>query len=403
MVNLLISHLNCNRTVDASNYLQSFIDAHPNDVHLISLNEPNFNRKNKISGLTYTTLYCGNTVGAKSRAAIIAYSTQVDYTPSIFQLMQFSDGDCTVVQVVLPNRLKFYLISIYLWPNDTAEQFKNRIARLELIVRNLRNRNNDPIVIATDSNCRHPDWDPAINDQTPSPREEEWSSFLYDNSFILNKRFTEPTFCSGNRSSCIDMIVTTNDSIFHNSGCEIVAHSKFYEASDEDLRPFSQSDHAHLILVLDNIVVDSVPVAESHDYIRFNTKNSTDAQWDLFREKLISYKFTYLKLVDFPNINSSAAADFAVDCIEKLLVHAARESFSTVTKTLGKERRFFPTSVIAHFLDQLKKERRKYRYLVMRNYLNAARSQKLLCDSLYSRYRAERRKITVEGFRKFCE
>lgn len=381
MGRLSISHLNCNRSVNNSLFIQTYISDNLEDIHLISLNEPNISSR-KIKGLE--VCQCIFTDDSKPRAAVAVRGK--DNKVTILPLLHLSDKDCVVIQVILSEGVKFYFISSYFCPGESRESFIISLNKLSGIIKTLRENNNMPVVLCSDTNSRSYEWGEPRDAKFDTFRGREFREFMIDNDLIFNRGFSEPTFTnSTGGTSYIDIIATTNDSIFTGSRCMLYGEPP--------------SDHRFLILTLDENYENQDRLSlEKYKYKRFKFKvaNSEDI-WKEFCVNLTN-NLKIIKNVNFERINNRRQADRAVYKLQYLLTATCTQTFKKVSTSVGGKE-YYPVRYAKEALSKLRKIRSRWRkYSALKKH-NLAALFKSGYVGFLKRFKAHYNKTLNENFR----
>lgn len=174
---LLISHLNCGNSELGTGYLKDYQSAYEGDVHVISLNEPHIDRRNRVKDLKNFQVYNCKTDGKPGAA--IAIKGNVSFLPA----MQLCSADCMVGQVILPNGIKFYIISIYMRPQQSVA-IQDSLETLQKVLDALGHCRNMPVVICSDTNCRSHRFGESSDKTITDNRGELLYDFMIDNSIL---------------------------------------------------------------------------------------------------------------------------------------------------------------------------------------------------------------------------
>lgn len=382
-MNLFISHLNCANSPVGIAYLKAFQERYPDREHIISLNDPPLFRQ-KIRDLETFKVF---RVKNKDKVgAAIAIRGGINFLPSY----HLSSEDCVVGQVVLPDKTKFYIISIYMRP---SVHLKTSLEKLQVILDTIT-IDNLPIVICSDTNCRSYAFGEPPTAKFQPEKGIALLDFVQDNDLIFNREFNSPTFVSydGKRKSFVDQIMTNNVGIFERSSCVMI--------NEDNLD--TGVDHKHIALKFSDEVEQDRSVAIKSNCVRFNTKDVSPEKWELFKKVLTRLSGKFLARTNFDEVRNKSSADKAVRNLHRLIHVACTIVFARVKAKLGRAKPYYNTSQLREYLVKAKSFKHKWRVFLRLN----QRGKALRFYSLYreqiSIWYNRKRALASQNFRSFC-
>lgn len=374
MASYKISHLNMQHSCRGATYLSEYCELIPDMDYIISLNEPPI-RGEVIQGMQNFDLYY---VPDKNiRAAIAIRSIKKNIKGLLFR--HLSNKDRVVLEIRVPNRPSFYLISLYLHCNTNIE---DDLIQLQHVISLLDG--DKPLIIASDTNCRSSLWGDTWC--IPSSRANALIDFISFNDLTIKNDFNQPTFISvdGSRTSIVDMIITNQHCSLLNTTCSI---------RDAD----TYVDHKHLLLNHTDLTLEDEPFSTTS--VRFNTQKVND--WNPFLESLENH-INILNDCNFDDISSTQQADYAVKKLNRFLHICCNETLPTVQPHSGRKHTYENLSTSVDTLQQAESFRKQWHSHSRTNVLlaNDFRSKYF---ELIHKYNLDRRKYLNENFKKFCE
>ena len=288
---LILVHINLHGSPLASATLNEYMSDQKN--YLISVNEPSFNQQ-------VTGLNCFRNVtkvNSSHRISALVLSGGPDV--QVCKLTQFTNTYCAAVEVKYKNQ-NFYFVSIYLHPTRDLEE---SLGHLQTIL----NNTNLPVIVMSDTNCRHQAW---LDVTSNPPRSTTLIEFLLKNNLVIANETNTPTFYTVRDqtvfSSLVDLCI-----------CNQAAY-RLVGSCNVDKKNDSDSDHRYLVTHL-----ISVGIQPGKRILQTTRKYcNKGADWNKFKSdfsELISAKPFLLEELD-----SKRRIDEAVKMIDQSIQTACK-------------------------------------------------------------------------------
>lgn len=396
MGSLNISHLNFHMSPRAADYMDIFSGMrNKSDNFVLSLNEPP-HTGSKIKVLkTFKLFYIEH---FNVRAAVGLRGPGID---GLF-LRHLSNENRVIVEVKPKGLTNFYFISFYSNPMGNIEKDLEELGTCIDCLDPFK-----PLILASDTNCRHPDWgDLKAQDLR---RGNSLKEFLLDHNLTIRNNFQLPTFQANlysketlakrranpilnqadqvqlYRTSIVDMIITNEHGSLVNSKCIRLDSETF-------------SDHKHLMLTDFNFGInlfDGIPPLINHT--RYQTKG---VDWKSFTDSAPGF-LDVLNGCDFNQINTRADADEAVNCINSFVKHVCEHNLKRQIHRAGNSNAYLKLPQVKSKLGKIEHYAKLWHQNRGVNSENAEHYKSLYKKEL-SDYTKFRYNQLNENFKEFC-